>query len=88
MRWWVPAVPSLQIRDVPAPLHQWLLRRAREHKRSLGQQALHDLEQLTGGDALERRRRALARLRHLWDGRQPVALITPPEDLIRADRER
>ena len=88
MWWWVSAVPSLQIRDVPAPLHQLLLRRAREHKRSLGQQALHDLEQLAGGDALERRKRALAGLSQLWEGKQRVALITPPEELIRADRER
>ena len=75
-------MPSLQIRDVPAPLHQLLIRRARAHKRSLGQQALHDLEQLAGGDALQRRRLALARLNQLWEGRPRVALTAPPEDLI------
>ena len=49
-------MPTLQIRDLPAPLHEDLQRRARANKRSLGQQALHDLEQLAGGDAIERRK--------------------------------
>ena len=80
------AVPSLPIRDLPAPLHQYLQRRA--HKRSLGQQALHDLEQLAGGDAMERRKQVIARLHELWDSQSPVALTTPPKELIRSDRER
>jgi hypothetical protein len=58
------------------------------HRRSLGQQALHDLELLAGGDALQRRLRTLTRISQLWEGRQHVAPITPPESLIRADRER
>jgi len=38
-------MPSLQIRDLPEPLHRLLQRRAREHKRSLSQQALERIEQ-------------------------------------------
>ena len=65
-----PLAPSLQIRGVAAPLQSLLLRPAREDKRSLGQQALHGLEQ--------RRQRALARLSQLWEGRPRVALNQAP----------
>lgn len=81
-------MPSLQIRDLPAPLHEDLQRRARANKRSLGQQALHDLEQLAGGDAIERRKQAFARLHALWSSKSPIALTPSPEELIRSDRER
>jgi len=52
-------MPSLQIRDLPEPLHILLQRRARAHKRSLSQQALADLEALAGGDPRQRRQQAL-----------------------------
>ncbi|WP_415408745.1 FitA-like ribbon-helix-helix domain-containing protein [Synechococcus sp. A10-1-5-9] len=81
-------MPSLQIRDLPAPLHEDLQRRARANKRSLGQQALHDLEQLAGGDAIERRKQVFASLNSLWDGKSPMTLTPSPEELIRSDRER
>ncbi len=55
-------MPSLQIRDLPEPLHQLLQRRARAHKRSLSQQALADLETLAGGDPRLRRQQALERI--------------------------
>jgi plasmid stability protein len=40
-------MPSLQIRDLPEPLHRLLQHRAQTHKRSLSQQALADLEAST-----------------------------------------
>ena len=46
---------TLQIRDLPDPLHQLLQLRARRHHRSLSQQALSDLQQACGGDPRERR---------------------------------
>ena len=84
-------MPSLQIRDLPDPLHEALQARARAHKRSLAQQALHDLEEITGGDRLQRRNAALARLQDHWRGLASLASPTwdpTPEELIRADRNR
>ena len=37
-------MPSLQIRDLPEPLHRLLQRRTRAYKRRLSQQALADRE--------------------------------------------
>lgn len=81
-------MPSLQIRDVPEPLHQLLLQRARRHKRSLSQQALVDLETLVGGDPRARRRQVLLRIQERWERLPSVEWEIPPEELIRADRER
>ena len=69
------AMPSLQIRDLPEPLHRLLQHRAQAHKRSLSQQALADLEAVSGVDRRGPQHAAIA-----WD--------QTPEDLIRADRER
>jgi plasmid stability protein len=81
-------MPSLQIRDLPEPLHRLLQHRAQAHKRSLSQQALADLEAMAGGDPRVRRRQVLDRIAR----REPLspALIGDlmPEELIRADRER
>ena len=82
------SVPSLQIRDLPELLHQLLQRRARAHRRSLAQQALHDLEQLAGGDPRQRRRAALARIAQRWSDQQPLIWPQTPEELIRPDRDR
>jgi len=81
-------MPSLQIRDLPEPLHRLLLRRARDHNRSLSQQALSDLQQVVGGDPAQRRRQALARIAQRWTGQPPLDWPQSPEDLIRADRDR
>lgn len=81
-------MPSLQIRDVPDPLHRLLQRRAMLNKRSLSQQALVDLEVLAGGDPRQRRQEALDRIAEYWRGREPLEWQQSPEDLIRADRER
>jgi plasmid stability protein len=56
---------TLQIRDLPDPLHQMMLLMARQHRSSLSQQALSDLQQSCGGDPRERRRQALADLQSL-----------------------
>jgi plasmid stability protein len=81
-------MPSLQIRDLPEPLHRLLQHRARAHKRSISQQALVDLEAIAGGDARERRRLVLDRIAR----RGPLTTVLTgdqtPEALIRADRER
>lgn len=84
----VLAMPSLQIRDLPEPLHRLLQRRAREHKRSLAQQALSDLEAVAGGDPRQRRQRALERIQQRWKRRPPIDWPQSPEALIRADRNR
>lgn len=79
---------TLQIRDLPDPLHQMLQLRARQHHRSLSQQALSDLQHACGGDARQRRRQALADLQALaLEAGNPV-FEPSPEALIRQDRER
>jgi len=55
-------MPSLQIRDLPEPLHRLLQHRAQAHKRSLSQQALADLEAVAGGDPQQRRQEVLDRI--------------------------
>jgi plasmid stability protein len=79
---------TLQIRDVPDPLHHLLQIRARQHRRSLSQQALRDLQQACGGDVRERRRQALSDLQALADEAATKAFQPSPEDLIRQDRAR
>ena len=79
---------TLQIRDLPDPLHQLLQLRARSHHRSLSQQALSDLQQACGGDPRERRRQALADLQALADERGRHPFDPAPEELIRQDRSR
>lgn len=55
-------MPSLQIRDLPEPLHRLLQHRAQAHKRSLSQQALTDLAANADGDPRERRHQVLDRI--------------------------
>jgi plasmid stability protein len=82
------AMPSLQIRDLPEPLHRLLQHRAQAHKRSLSQQALADLEAVAGVDRRERRREVLDRIARRGPLHPALAWDQTPEDLIRADRER
>jgi plasmid stability protein len=79
---------TLQIRDLPDPLHQLLQLRARQHHRSLSQQALSDLQQACGGDPRERRRQALKELELMSCERGGVEFTPSPEELIRLDRSR
>ncbi len=85
-------MPSLQIRDLPEPLHRLLQHRAQVHKRSLSQQALADLEAIAGGDSRERRRQVLDRIAQRGPLSPSLSAALSgdlaPEDLIRADRER
>lgn len=82
------SMATLQIRDMPDPLHRLLQLRARRHHRSLSQQALYDLQQACGDDPHERRRQALADLQ-AWATQEKLAPFDPsPEDLIRQDRAR
>ena len=79
---------TLQIRDLPDPLHQLLQMRARRHHRSLTQQALSDLQVACGGDARERRRQALDELRALANEQGNRPFDPSPDELIRQDRSR
>ncbi len=79
---------TLQIRDLPDPLHQLLQLQARRNHRSLSQQALSDLLQSCGGDPCDRRRQALAELQVLADERGKQHFDPAPEELIRQDRSR
>jgi plasmid stability protein len=81
-------MPSLQIRDLPEPLHRLLQHRAQVHKRSLSQQALVDLEAIAGEDGRERRRLLLDRIARRGPLATALAGDQTPEALIRADRER
>jgi plasmid stability protein len=82
------AMPSLQIRDLPEPLHRLLQHRAQVHKRSLSQQALVDLEAIASEDGRERRRLVLDRIARRGPLATALAADQTPEALIRADRER
>lgn len=81
-------MPSLQIRDLPEPLHRLLQHRAQVHKRSLSQQALVDLEAIAGDDPRQRRRLVLDRITRRGPVSAALAGDQTPEDLIRADRQR
>jgi hypothetical protein len=82
-------MPSLQIRDFPQALHSQLVRRARLERRTIAQEATVLLAEALSPPSSEkdRRRAILDEIK-----RRPAILdfsrITPPEDLIRADRDR
>jgi plasmid stability protein len=84
-------MPTLQIRDLPDDIYQRLSLRAQRAHRSLAQQALSDLLSAMGqGNATGRRAlltRIVADAAHATNGPETPAL-TPPERLIREDRER
>lgn len=81
-------MPSLQIRKLPDDLYQTLTFRAEQAHRSLAQQALVELRIATGGTNTGRRQRILETIsQDIADlGTRPP--LTPPEQLIREDRER
>ncbi|MFN5163235.1 MAG: FitA-like ribbon-helix-helix domain-containing protein [Cyanobacteriota bacterium] len=76
-------MPSLQIRDLPEPLHRLLRHRAQAHKRSLSQQALADLETVAGGDPRQRRHVVLERIAQCAALPPNVDWAQTAEDLIR-----
>lgn len=81
-------MPSLQIRDLPEPLHRLLQHRAQAHRRSISQQALVDLETIAGDDGRERRRVVLDRIARRGPLTTALAADQTVEALIHADRER
>jgi plasmid stability protein len=81
-------MPSLQIRDLPDDLYQRLCLRAQRAHRSLAQQALNDLCSATGRGSAEARRALLERIATDAANGPQTPAITPPEQLIRDDRER
>lgn len=81
-------MPSLQIRDVPPEIYEALAVRARQEHRSLAQQALAELRKLREIEAREQRMRTLERVRRDLETGQGRRPSTPPEILIRQDRDR
>ncbi len=80
-------MPSLQIRDLPEDVYQALAFRARREHRSLAQQAVVELRRMPELAAMERRQRAIERIRQRLE--IPEEPLTPsPEELVRQDRER
>jgi hypothetical protein len=81
-------MPALQIRDFPPSLHNLLAARAKQERRTIAQQATVLLAEALASTPPQERRRAvlaeLARSRKRFD----FTRIPPPEDLIRADRNR
>lgn len=80
---------SLQIRDLPPDIYETLAHRAQREGRSLAQQAIAELRKVPELEARQRRLETIERLRRRIgkEGGGQVAL-TPPEVLIREDRER
>jgi hypothetical protein len=82
------AMPSLQIRELPADVYEALSERAKAEHRSLAQQAVVDLRRLSEPEGLERRRRLLAEIRERMRRGEGPKLSRPPEELIREERDR
>lgn len=79
-------VPTLQIRDLPDDLYQALSLDARNEHRSLTQQAIAELRE---AQTLRRQRRSQSVLETLTVCDRSFDFdALPPEQLIRADRER
>lgn len=82
-------VAHLQIRDIPEGLHALMQARARLHKRSLSQQALHDLEEACSDECNQPTRdSALERIKQRQRTWKRASEPINPEALIRADRDR
>lgn len=82
-------MPALQIRDFPVSLHRKLAERARQERRTIAQQATVLLsEALTVVQSPKERRAAVLTQVPKGRRRPDFKRITPPEQLIRADRNR
>ena len=82
-------MPSFQIRNLPDDLYQALAFRAERAHKSLAQQAVIELRRATAtGDAQQRRQQVLSKIRQDIEEEGPRTHPSPPEDLIRDDRER
>jgi hypothetical protein len=82
-------MPALQIRDFPVSLHRMLAERARLERRTIAQQATVLLSEAlaVSQSPKERRTVVLAEIRKIRR-RVDVERVRPPEQLIRADRNR
>lgn len=79
---------SLQIRKLPEDVYKALAFRAKLENRSLAQQAVADLRQVSGLEGRDRRRRVLEQIARELEESGPRELPFLPEDAIREDRER
>lgn len=80
-------MPPLQIRDMPEAVHRLLVERAARERRTIAQQASVLLAEALAAPSPEARRAVLAELARSRK-RYNFTRITPPEELIRADRDR
>jgi hypothetical protein len=82
-------MPALQIRDFPVSLHRMLAERARLERRTIAQQATVLLSEALTVAQSPKERRAVV-LAEIRKGRRRFDFkrIAPPEQLIRADRNR
>lgn len=81
-------MPSLQIRNLPDDLYQTLAFRAEQAHRSLAQQALIELRSATGNAIIRPRERILEAISQDIADLGTQIPPSPPEKLIREDRER
>jgi plasmid stability protein len=82
-------MPSLQIRNLPDDVYQYLAFRAEQEHRSLAQQAIVELRKATEGAMhCQRRRQMLREIKRSLKKDKFQQLTARPEDLIREDRDR
>jgi len=79
---------SLQIRNLPDDVYQFLAFRAERAHRSLAQQAIIELRKTTEEEPGMRRKQVLNAIRDSTKKSAGRPLFARPEDLIRDDRER
>ena len=81
-------MPSLQIRNLPADLYQRLTFRAEQSHRSLAQEALIALRSAMESTGVGRREQILEKITLDIAATGIQTLSTPPEQLLREDRDR
>ncbi|MDY7094273.1 MAG: hypothetical protein SX243_14980 [Acidobacteriota bacterium] len=79
---------SLQIRELPEEIYEMLTWRAEKEGRSLAQQAIIELRKIPELEAREQRMAAIQRMRKRLEKQEARRVQTPPEELIREDRDR
>jgi hypothetical protein len=75
---------TLTLKQVPDELYDWLKQRAREQRRSLNAQVIHDLEALVRGAKATDHARLLRETRRLRAGVESPRLT---DDVLRAARQ-
>jgi plasmid stability protein len=82
-------MPSLQIRNLPDDVYQFLAFRAKQEHRSLAQQAIVELRKATEDSMpLQHRKQLLRDIKQSLEKDKTQPLSARPEDLIRQDRDR